>query len=58
MWKPAMEYGGSTHVFQPVHVLDVEGDVKERQESVKELELQLDDNLIITAPRLIARTYI
>lgn len=45
-----MEYGGSTHVFQPVHVLDVEGDVKQRQESVKELELQLnDENLIITA---------
>ena len=33
-------FGKATHVFQLVHVLKVEGDVKEGQERIHELELE------------------
>lgn len=35
-----------THRFEPVHVPDEEGDVKERHKGVKELELQVNDEYI------------
>jgi len=31
-----------THRFEPVHVPDEEGDVEERHEGVKELELKIN----------------
>lgn len=34
----------STHRFEPVHIPDEEGDIEERHESVKELELQIKDD--------------
>ena len=40
-----------THGFKPVHVPDVEGDVKQCQEGVEELELRVNDEIIISKSR-------
>ena len=37
-----------THGFKPIHVPDVEGDVKQCQEGVEELELRVNNEIIIS----------